>query len=97
MEELQHGRIGQELFESRRALLARCDLDDLGRPVAARELHDAKPVAPHIEAERLGVDRDDRAEVEFRRQIAAMQASGHVENRPSGLRMKPAPSFNLLK
>ena len=53
------------------------NLDDIGRAVASRQLHDAQPVAQRVETERLGVDGDHRAETGVGGQVAPVQADGH--------------------
>ena len=55
----------------------------MGGAVAGRELHEAQLVAHEAQAQRLGVDGDDRAEVEVGGQVAVMQGDGHG----SGLRI----------
>ena len=53
------------------------NLDQLAIAVAARELHQAETVAEGIEAHGLRVNRHDRAKVQIRGQIAAMQPDVH--------------------
>ena len=77
MEELQHLRVGQQRLEIGRARLPPGDPHEIGVAVAARELHEAQPVAMRIEAEGLGVDGDDGPEIGAVRQIALVQADGH--------------------
>ena len=77
MKKLQPRRIGQQFFKIGRAGLAGGDLNDFSRAVAARQLHDAQTVPTNVETQSLGVDRHCRAEIEVRRQIAAMNAYGH--------------------
>ena len=77
MKQLQHFRIGEQLLEMGRALLSRRNLDEVGAAVAARQLHQAQPIAADLEAERFGVDRDDGAEIVIGRQVAGMEADRH--------------------
>ncbi len=77
MEELEHFVIRKQAREIRRSRIALCDLHEVGVPIAARELDEAKPVAVRVEAERLGVDRDHRAGLIIGRQIAMMEAVSH--------------------
>ena len=46
--------------------------------VAARQLHEAEPVAMRVEAHRLGIDRDRVAEQKTLGQVAAMQLIIHL-------------------
>ena len=74
-------RIGQESFESRRVIGFAVEFDEVCRAVAARELHEAQPVAMRIEPERLGIDRDTARERQPGRQISIMQLDfgcGHL-------------------
>ncbi len=54
----------------------RDELHQMRVAVAGGELHQAEPVAMRIEAHRLGIDRDDRAEVEAVRQVVPVQVDG---------------------
>src|SRR6266702_1175582 len=78
MEDLQHGRIGQEPLEIGRVTAGRRDLHDVGAAVARRELDDTEPVAVRIEPHGLGVDRDRAAIARQVGQIPAVQPYGHV-------------------
>jgi hypothetical protein len=60
-----------------RALLPGRDLDELGRAVAARQLHEAQPIASDFEAKGFGVDGDDRTEIVVGRQVAGVEADRH--------------------
>jgi hypothetical protein len=53
------------------------DLHQLAIAVAARELHQAEPVAPGVEAHGLRVDGDDGTKGEVGGQIALMQPDVH--------------------
>src|SRR5271165_423400 len=79
MEQLCDARVGQELPQPRRPVGARCELHEMGVPVAGRQLDEAQPVAMRVEPHRLGVDRDDRAEVEPFGKITAIKSIGHPE------------------
>ena len=65
MEKFDDRRIGQQPLEIGRARLARGDLHDIRRPVAARQLHDAEPVAAEGEPQGLRVDGDRLAKRRF--------------------------------
>ena len=73
VEELQHSLVGQQRGEAGRVDgRAGRELHQVAVAVAARELHQAEPVAMGIEAHGLGVDGHRIAEGEPRRQVAAM-------------------------
>ncbi len=78
MKEFDDLRIGQQPLQIGGAGLAGCDLHHVGVAVAARQLHDAKPVAADLQAQRFGVDCDRLAENCVGREIAAVQADGHT-------------------
>ena len=79
MEELQHGRIGEQALEIWRARLTAAAIWTRSAvAVADGELHQAQPVAMRVEAQRLGVDRDNGASVDPLGEIALMQADGHA-------------------
>src|SRR5271170_384684 len=77
VKQLQHVRVREQLLEPRRARLSAPDLHDVRAAVAAGELDDAEPIALDLEAERLRVDRDDRAEIELGGQVPLMEADRH--------------------
>ena len=56
VEQFDDRRIGQQPLEIGSARLAGGDLHDIRRPVAARHLHDAEPIAADGEPQRLRVD-----------------------------------------
>jgi hypothetical protein len=66
-----------------RPRLAGADLNDIGGPVAPRQLDDAEPVPMRNQPQGLGVDRDAIAKIGIVRQIALVEADGH----------RPAPIF----
>ena len=72
MKDLQT-RIAQQRLQARRRPVAAVELDEMGRAVAARELHQTEPVTVGLQPERLGVDRHRTGEAHARRQIAFMQ------------------------
>ena len=80
MEQLHDVRIGQQSLEIGSAGLAGADLHDVGAPVAARNLHDAEPVSPDDESQRLGVDRRRLAKRRFGGQIFAVEANRRRRN-----------------
>ena len=55
--------VGENPGQVRRLRAILEDLDDVGRSVAARDLHDAQPVPMEIEAEGFRVDRERVARV----------------------------------
>ena len=64
--------IGEQALELRRVVVP-AELHELGLAVAARQLHEAKPVAIGVEPERLGIDGDGVAEGTAGRQVVSMQ------------------------
>src|SRR5262245_7864870 len=76
MEDLEHALIGEQALELRR-LVVPAKLHELGLPVAARQLHEAKPVAMGVEPERFGIDGDGVAEDAARGQVFSMQLDRH--------------------
>ena len=78
VEELQNGRIGEQALEIWRARLTAPELDKLGVPVAEGELRQAQTVTMRIEAQSLGVDRDDGASADPLGEIALVEADGHA-------------------
>ena len=73
VEQLDDRRIGQQTLEVGSAGLAGGDLHDIRRPVAARHLHDAEPIAADGESQRLGVDGRRLAKRRVGRQIVAVK------------------------
>ena len=78
VEELQNGRIGEQVLEIGRARLSRAELDELGVPVAEGELRETQTVTMRIEAQSLGVDRDNGASADPLGEIALVEADGHA-------------------
>ena len=62
VEQLQHRRVGEQPPQVGRVVAAGGELHEMGVAVAARELHEAQPVAVRVEPHRLGIDRDRIAE-----------------------------------
>ena len=77
MKDLEHARIGQKRPQVRRLVGAGGELDEMRVAVAGRKLRQAQPVAPRIEAHRLGVDGDRRAEGEALGKIALVKLNRH--------------------
>src|ERR1700730_11404158 len=75
--------IGEKSLDVFRPRLAGADLNDIGGPVAARQLDDAEPVPMRNQPQGLGVDPDAIAKIGIVRQIALVEADGH---RPSPAR-----------
>ena len=84
VENLEDRLVAEQLLDVGRVLLAGGDLHHIGRAVARRKLHHAKPVAPRIEPHRLGVDGDGAFIGREVGKIAAMQANGHQAIRFEG-------------
>jgi hypothetical protein len=78
MENLGDRRIGEHPLDMGGVPLAWRDLNDVRRPVATRDLHDAEPVAVWIEAERFGVDGDSVADSDEVGQITFVNTYGHA-------------------
>ena len=72
------------------------DLHDLGVAVAARQLHDAQPVAPDGEAEGFGVDRDGVAKGPVGGQVGAVEADGQFDALRSDYRKSPSLTMRRL-
>ena len=73
MKNLENLGIRQEGFEARRVVGFAIEFDEVRGAVAARELHEAQPVAMRLEPERLGIDRDAARERQPGRQISIVQ------------------------
>src|ERR1700749_1452374 len=86
MEQLGYAAIGQQFSQPRRRVGPRRELHEMRVPIAGRQLHEAQPVAMRIEAHRLGIDRNNRSEVEPFRQITAIKSIGHSGQRPAAPR-----------
>ena len=83
--------------EVRRLGLALGDLHQVAMPVAARHLDQAQPVAVRVQAHRLAVDCDDRAEVEPVGQVALVEMVRHLPDvlLPALPDKDPAPRVQL--
>src|SRR5712671_3712462 len=55
-------------------------------PIAGRQLDEAQPVAMRVEPHGLGVDRNNRSEVEPFGQITTIKSIGHPGQRPAAPR-----------
>jgi hypothetical protein len=77
MEDLENIGVRQKALEVRGAGLSQRDLDEVRVPVAGRQLNNAQAVPVGVEAHRLAVDRDGRAEVEVARKVAEVKVIGH--------------------
>ena len=86
MEQLGYAAIGQQLPQPRRRVGPRRELHEMRVPIAGRELDEAQPVAMRVEPHRLGVDRNNRSEVEPFGQITAIKSIGHPGQRPAAPR-----------
>jgi len=74
VEELHDPRIGQQALEVGRASLPGADLHDIRRPVAARHLHHAEPVAADGEPQRLSIDGCRLAKRGFGGQVVSVKS-----------------------
>src|SRR5215472_12382979 len=54
--------------------------------VSRRELQKAQPVAMRVEAHRLGVDGDDRSEIDAFREVTQIKLMGHAAQRSAAAR-----------
>ena len=69
-------RVRQQRFEARRGgIIRRAELNEVRGAIASRKLDEAEPVAMGVEAQRLGIDGDARAEAQPGGQVALVQ--GH--------------------
>ena len=73
MEQLERLGIGQQALQVGRGVGPALELHRMADAVAGGKLHQAQPVADRVEAERLAVDGDDRAEVEPVGQIVLVE------------------------
>ena len=73
MKQLGDVGIGEQPPQPWRVVAAGGELHEMGVAVAARELHQAQPVAMRVEPHRLGVDRHRLAEFDALRQVAVMK------------------------
>ena len=72
MEHLLDRGVGQQPDQVGRVVAVAAEAHQMAVAVAGRQLHQAQPVAIGLQAHGLGVDRDDRPEVEPGRQVLLM-------------------------
>ena len=78
VEQLQPPAVREQPPQVGRRVVARRELDQMGRAVARRQLHQAQAIATRLQPHGLGIDRHGVAEIEPGRQIATMQGDVHV-------------------
>src|SRR5271170_1208540 len=86
MEQLGYAAIGQQFPQPRRRIAPGRELHEMRVPIAGRQLDEAQPVAMRVEPHRLGVNRDNRSEVEPFGQITAIKSVGHSRQQPAAPR-----------
>ena len=72
-----HLRIGQQLLQIGRRIVAGRELHRMADAVAGRQLRQAQPVAEGIEPQRFGIDRHQRAQIQAVRQIVLVELDLH--------------------
>ena len=78
VKDLEHTRVAQQAAQVGRVIAAgRCELHEVAVTVAARDLHQAEPVAVGVQAHGFGVDRNRIAEGQAGRQIALVEVERH--------------------
>src|SRR5438105_2113537 len=87
VKKLCHVRVGQQIPEPRRRVSAGHELNEMSISVAGRQLDQAQPVATRVEPHCLGVDGDDRPEIEPFGKITAIKPVGHSGQRSGAPRV----------
>ena len=77
VEQLCHLRVGEHALEVGGFVFSGGELHRMADAIARRHLRQAQPVAEGIEAQRLGVDGNQRAEVEAVRQVVLIELDPH--------------------
>src|SRR5271155_5753070 len=86
MEQLGYAAIGQQFLQPRRGVGPGRELHEMCVPIAGRQLDEAQPVAMRVEPHRLGVDRNNRSEVEPFGQITPIKLIRHPGQRTAAPR-----------
>src|ERR1700719_3223718 len=82
MKELRDLRIGEHALEIGSVINIGRKLHGVADAIACRQLDEAQAIAHRIEAERLAVHRDKRAEVDAARQITFVKLDLHAFHSP---------------
>jgi hypothetical protein len=77
VEQLGHTGVGKQLPEIGRFILAGGELHRMAYAIARRQLRQAQPVAMRVKAEGLGIDGNERTQVEPFRQVALVKLDLH--------------------
>jgi hypothetical protein len=82
---VDHGGVGQQSLQIGGAGLAAGDLHQMGIAIARGQLDHAQPVAPRVEAHRLGVDGHNWAKVQPVGQVILVEVDRHVRAYVAGV------------